>query len=181
MQTHITKAQENKSQVFSKGESQRQNKIELKGQFSDNRPEVSIQRKLHKMANSSSTLEPMSHSGENTVGSLLSSVSHHASLIQREVKTVDDVEVDVGGGYTNWEGWHINWRLGGQDKHGNEQYHLTSEDRSQHYFFIINGDDVEDTKPKAHFVPKKGTHGGISKAPASVQAFVRRNIRQLMG
>lgn len=99
-------------------------------------------------------------------------------VIQREKKTVDGVEVDVGGGYTNWEGWHINWRLGSK-KGGREQYHLTSQDRTQHYFFVLGTDGPEDTKPPAKLVPK-GISGGISKAPSEVRDFVMRNYRDLM-
>lgn len=99
-------------------------------------------------------------------------------VIQREKKTVDGVEVDVGGGYTNWEGWHINWRLGSK-KGGQEQYHLTSQDRTQHYFFVLGPDGPEDTKPPAKLVPK-GTSGGISQAPAEVRDFVMKNYRALM-
>jgi hypothetical protein len=104
-------------------------------------------------------------------------------VIQAQKKTVGGVEVDVGGGYTNWDGWHINWVLGSKKK-GFEQYHLTSQDRTQHYFFIINGDDLEDTKPPQEFVPKKKKGhviGGLSIAPAGVQTFVRTYISQLMG
>jgi hypothetical protein len=102
------------------------------------------------------------------------------SVIQMEPKMVDGVEVDVGGGYTNWEGWHINWRLGSKKK-GFEQYHLTSQDRTQHYFFIVNGSELEDTNPPSKLVPKRGTHGGLSKAPQAVQQFIRNNINELMG
>lgn len=109
----------------------------------------------------------------------ISAQSPHAGLMQREKKVVAGVDVDTDAGYTNWEGWHINWRLGSK-KNGAEQYHLTSQDRTQHYFFIINGSDLEDTKPPAKLVPKRGTSGGLSSAPKSVQDFIRTNINELL-
>ncbi len=105
--------------------------------------------------------------------------SQHSNVIQAEKKTVGGIEVDTDAGYTNWEGWHINWRLGSK-KGGFEQYHLTSQDRTQHYFFIINGDELEDTKPPAKLVPKRGTQGGLSKAPKDVQQFIRTYINDLL-
>jgi hypothetical protein len=105
--------------------------------------------------------------------------AQHFNVIQAEKKIVNGVEVDTDGGYTNWEGWHINWKLGSK-KDGFEQFHLTSQDRTQHYFFIINGTELEDTKPPAKLVPKRGTHGGLSKAPKDVQQFVRTYINDLL-
>jgi hypothetical protein len=100
-------------------------------------------------------------------------------VVQRDKRVVAGVDVDTDGGYTNWEGWHINWRLGSK-KDGFEQYHLTSQDRTQHYFFIIDGGELKDTKPPGKLKPKRGTVGGLSAAPSAVQTFVRTNIDQLL-
>ena len=173
MYEQVKKTTEKKSQMAANGVSKKKNNNAPTSRFVDNRPEAIQMRRLRELAENN-------HQNEK-LRQLHHLVAAHSRVIQREEKTVGGVEVDVGHGYTSWEGWHINWTLGGQDKRGNEQYHLTSEDRSQHYFFIIDGDDLEDTKPKADFVPKRGKHGGISSAPSDVQAFVRNNIRDLMG
>ncbi len=134
------------------------------------------------MANNSPQVKQLNARQEMIKGSRLQPSLQYSRVIQAEKKTVAGVEVDIGGGYTNWEGWHINWRLGSK-KGGHEQYHLTSQDRTQHYFFIIDGDTLEDTKPPAKLTPKKKKGhivGGLSDAPPGVQDFVRTNFRKLM-